>query len=650
MPKRAFKLLFLILLCSGNIIKPCECMAVGPNPVKDIKYPVSSISPELLENSDMVVRAYDMNIEVKSINSYTLKIHRVCTILRESKLKDAMLAVFYNDFSKITSIKSTIYSANGYEIRKLKASEIKDESAIDDGIMYSDDRVKWVLPGSVAIPYTIEFNYEVEYDHILSFPKFQPMREYRVSLERADFCLTADNELVPRFKEMNIPQPASITNNSDKKVVSYHFQNLKAVEDEAFSIALADRVPSVHIAPNDVKSQGNTYSFRSWQSYGQWDYDLNKDRDQLPERTKKTVSDLLKDKITRLDKIKCVYHFVQENTRYVAVELGIGGFQTAEANEVAEKSFGDCKGLVNYTKAILSLAGINSYAVLVNSGREEHDIYPDFPSNQFDHVILCIPGIENDRDTIWLECTSQRQPFGFLGSFTDNRHAIIVTPQGGVLTKTPSYPGQVSTRNRNVSIKLDSAGNANIDLTTKYKGLQSELVAGMEHLSAEDQKKALLASFQSSTTKIDRLNFSFTKEVIPETTELLDISMRSFASPTGNRLFVPFNFSGPVDANPNELAQRTSPLYFRHSYTRTDTIEVIIPQGYNVETVPQSVDLSNQFGHFMIKVEQSGGKLVYIRIHKVNEGIFEPESLKDYSKYQQEIAKADKRIAVLIKH
>ena len=311
------------------------------------KYPVSTIPEDLKKNADIVLREYNMNVEVKSLTSIVIKVHRVITILRENGIEHASLEIPYDQYSKVTSIHSVRYNESGVETGHVKSSEIMDESAIPDGSFYTEDRVKRIKVIGLSYPFTIEYSYELDLRKILHYPAWQPQDDYRVSIEHSEFTLTVGNDLMPRFRESNIPQPAKIVHEKDMTSVTYTFDNLPAVEKELYSIPLEERVPIVYIAPNDYRILGEDFDFRTWKSFGLWAYSLKKERDILPDKTHKQLMNLLKDKSGNIDKIRTIYSFVQENTRYLAVLLGIGGWQPEEARTVAEKGYGDCKGLVN---------------------------------------------------------------------------------------------------------------------------------------------------------------------------------------------------------------------------------------------------------------------------------------------------------------
>ena len=133
------------------------------------------------------------------------------------------------------------------------------------------------------------------------------------------------------------------------------------------------------------------------------------------------------------EQIKILYHYLQDETRYVNISIKTGGLKPFPAAFVTEKKYGDCKALTNYMKAMLSHIGITSYYSKIFAADAVKNIDKSFPSQQFNHVILCVPF---EKDTIWLDCTS-KGPFNYLGTFTQNRDAYIIKKNSSFFAKTP---------------------------------------------------------------------------------------------------------------------------------------------------------------------------------------------------------------------
>ena len=161
-----------------------------------------------------------------------------------------------------------------------------------------------------------------------------------------------------------------------------------------------------------------------------------------------------------------LYEYMQNKTRYVSITVGIGGFQPFDAATVDRLSYGDCKALSNYMKSILEVAGISSRYTLVYAGENNQDIKTTFPSSQFNHVILCVP---MEKDTIWLECTSQRKPFNYLGSSTSNRQALVIDENGGKLRTQVMQP-ENNLESRKADIILDKTGSGFASVHSRYYG------------------------------------------------------------------------------------------------------------------------------------------------------------------------------------
>ncbi len=157
----------------------------------------------------------------------------------------------------------------------------------------------------------------------------------------------------------------------------------------------------------------------------------------MTEASKQKFIALTKDASSDKDKAKILYNYLQKNTRYISIQIGIGGLEPFPASEVDRLGYGDCKALANYMRSMLSAVNIPSYYCIVKAGRRKESFHKTFANAQDgNHVILCIP-FKND--TTWLECTSQNLPFGFLSDFTDDRDVVACTENGGVIMHTPKY-------------------------------------------------------------------------------------------------------------------------------------------------------------------------------------------------------------------
>lgn len=161
---------------------------------------------------------------------------------------------------------------------------------------------------------------------------------------------------------------------------------------------------------------------------------LNQGRQDLPDEVKKYVDRIKRDSNSGTEIVHKLYDYLQNNTRYILITLGIGGFQAMSAQEVAEKGYGDCKGLTNYMYAMLKHAGIEAYPVIIQLKRKSLKIDPDFPENLFNHIVLLAKTSDGD---IWLECTSSKLKLGELGISALGKLALLADTENSRLIETP---------------------------------------------------------------------------------------------------------------------------------------------------------------------------------------------------------------------
>ncbi|MES2734200.1 MAG: DUF3857 domain-containing protein [Bacteroidota bacterium] len=616
------------------------------HPMAENKYPVSAIPAALLEKANSVLRRHETVYTVKSAGEATEKVFYAITILNENGKNQAALQVFYDKLVKVNYIRGAIYDEQGNLLDKLSKSYIKDVSAYDGFSMMTDNRYKVAQFSRNVYPYTVEFEYEITDNKLLGYSAWNPLDELDMSIEKANFQIVMPKGLQLRYKELNISKKVTITSEESKQVYNWEVTNVTTKEKELLSPEGA-MVPRVLASPSQFEVEGYAGDMTTWKSYGEWANKLNAGRDVLPEEFKQKLVQLVAGEKEPINKVKKIYDYLQSSTRYVSIQLGIGGWQPFEATSVNKNSYGDCKALSNYTKAMLKAIGIDSYYTLVLAGEEKEDIDVNFPSTQFNHAILFVP---LQKDTVWLECTDQTKAFGYAGSFTGNRHALAITPEGGKIVRTPTYKATDNLQNRIAEVFLDVQGDATANVTSLYTGLQQDDVSAfvIERLSPEEQKKYLYKSIQIPNFDINKFEFSQKKNRIPSVTEKLQLTVRKCASRSGKRVFLPLNLMSAWDFVPAKNDARRTDLVLKTPSIDSDTIRYHLPEGYEVESQPENMAFQSKFGSYSASVKVDKGIVTYIRWHEMNKGQYPNTAFNEFADFCKKIAKADKMQLVLL--
>ncbi|WP_051209854.1 DUF3857 domain-containing protein [Gelidibacter mesophilus] len=402
------------------LVFPMVCLSQDENLLN-----AHTIPSDLKENANAVIRWEDSYIEVKAPNKMVHSNKRIVTILNSSGNSKVDAYLGYDKGVSIKKMEARIYDSEGKEIKKIKKNDFEDVSAVDGGSLYSDSRVKYLNYTPINYPYTVLFETEVEYSSTAYIKRWQPIEGFSTSTENSRYIFRYDSSNEINTSERNF-EIFGIVNQSEKGTIHYEAHNLKAIVYEAYSVSLKDITPYAMLNLKNFSYEGYSGNANDWEGLGKWMHEqLLIGRTHVSEKTKNEIKKLVSGIDNPIEKAKVVYAYVQKNTRYISVQEGIGGIQPIDALKVDEVKYGDCKGLSNYTMALLDLVGVKAYYTRVYaSSSDAVDINKDFVSflGQTNHVILNLP---YQGENLWLECTSQTSPFGYSANFTDDRNVFV---------------------------------------------------------------------------------------------------------------------------------------------------------------------------------------------------------------------------------
>jgi hypothetical protein len=328
----------------------------------------------------------------------------------------------------------------------------------------------------------------------------------------------------------------------------------------------------------------------------------------------------------------------------VSIQIGVGGWQPIDAETVDRLSYGDCKALTNYMRVLLDEAGIDAYYTLVKAGSDAPDIRYEFPSNQFNHAILCVPVQE---DTVWLECTSQRSPFGYIGEFTDDRHVVVINEEGGIVCRTKTYDESENQKISKVSIELDTDGNTSGKIFTEYRGTfydsRRRAILSDEH----DMKQFIRKELHIPNFELQDVEVTQKKKRLPSIYEHITLTTTNYATRMGDRMIIKLNYEDCRMPLPNQKNQRDNDILIRRSTVETDTIEFVLPEGYAIDKTSNDRTVDTEFGHFSTSVHKAGDRITYTRLLKMNKGTYPAEKYPEFLAFLREVRKSNEDRAVL---
>lgn len=612
-------------------------------------YSAGSIPAALLIEAHAVVRYHDTEFHVRDAGEAVTRIRGAITILDKQGEVFSTLAIPYSKFIKVTDMEAQLYDAAGQRVKRLKRADIESYSTNSGNNSIDDSYVKAAVLKHPYYPYTVAFSYEYTTRNMMFYPTWKPY-PYSLngtSVEKSTFIVSMPAGLTLRYKEQNMPNPVAATSEGGRSVYRWEVAGLRPFQTEPYAPNVEQILPKVITGPTEFEVEQYKGRLTTWKDVGTFYRELNKDRQALPPALVSTLKEMTKNLTAPTDKAQKIYEYLQSHTRYVSIQLGIGGWQSMRADEVAAKGYGDCKGLTTYMGAMLQAVGVKTYPALVRAGEDEDDIRTDFPSFQFNHIFLCLP---SERDTIWLECTSQNNPFGYLGSFTSDRHVLLITEEGGKLLKTPAYQPFENLQRRQARVDLAEDGGATVAMKTVYSGLQHDERASVLHaLGAEDQKKWLLQSLSLPSVEIKDFKLTEAQSRLPSVEENLQLLVRNAGTRSGTRLFLTPNLLNQVRSVPIPNAARRHEFELLNHFADEDSLEFQLPTNFKAEYLPEPTRIDSKFGSYESSVRLAGSTLTYNRRIVMKKGRYPADDYNNWVEFRKKVAKADKNQVVLVK-
>lgn len=574
-------------------------------------------------SQDAEILVENINYKVKS-NKLYCKIYEDIKINNRTGEKYGALFIPFSKGDKVSLDYIQIEDMEGNIIRKIKNKEIKDRSYISQISLYEDDFVKECEISNNTFPYRVVRSYSLEISKFLSITSLD-YSNYSIPIRDGKLSVELDLDYAINYKYENVEmQPIDTLNNRLTYSWSYSYQPLSLKREINQSVNHTTG-PQIEIVPLTI-NYGVKGSQDTWANFGKWISDLNQDKTELPDSEKQIISELVRESKTVKEKIQKLYKYLQESTRYINVSINLGGLQTYPASYVVANKYGDCKALTNYMLSMLKFLDINSYYTLVNAGSKIRDIDPNFVSQEFNHVILTVP---LDSDTIYLECTAKNNPFGYLGTFTQGRDALLVDGEQSHLIRLPELTSQDVLCRREM----------NIDLNTALLNLKSE-ERGEKYESSNYLVNELNKSRQEKYLRNNILTGSFdllNVELIPETqkpeiTFVSDCKIQNYSKKYGNNLLLsPFPINMTVYEAPN-----TRKLDVQLDYPENYEDILIMNLGdLKIKELPLDIKKESKYGSYEISYKQEDNKLVQTKKILINRGRY---AIAEYDSFYQFIS------------
>ena len=612
------------------------------------KYPDDTVAVILLSEQQTTVKD-NGEIETRYRCAYKL-------LRPEAREQFGSIVVQFDDETKLSFLKAWTITPTGQQM------ELKEKDAVETGMtsygLYSDKRVKYLRfpeanPGSVVGYEYVQKQRPFIFEDSWVFQQNVPTRRSRFSLQ-----IPAGWEFTNHWANYSEQKPQSSSNNQNVWEVT----DLPGVELEPGMPPMPTVVGRMEIKyfPRDPKLRAKTSG--TWNDLGIWYADLtSRSRDETP-AIKQKVSELtggISDPVARM---KALTSYVQRQVRYVAIEIGIGGYQPHPASAVFTHQYGDCKDKATLLSAMLHEIGIESYYVLIDADRGI--VNPDFPSTRFNHVIVAIRLPDNLKDPslfavvdnpklgrlLFFDPTNEYVTLGYIPSYLQDNFGLVVTADSGTIISLPLLPPATNRLLRTAQMNLSASG----DLAGEVKEVRS---GG----PAVDSREAYLSVSPSERQKImekflglSLSNFTLKNASIGNLDQYdesltfnYNFAVAGYAKSAGNLLIVRPRVVGGKGSSLLTGKPRKYPIQFEEATRQDDVFDITLPAGYVVDELPQPVNVKCDYATYKSEVQVTGNVLHYKRTYEITDLVVPTQKLDEVRDFFHQIAADEKSSAVL---
>lgn len=613
------------------------------------------------EKTDAVLLYSDTSVNVLSADKIKTTVRKAYKILRPSGREYGTVIVFLNSNRKVTSLRGWCIPAQGkdYAVKDKDGVEVSPPK-IEGGELVDDVKARVIQipapdPGNI-----VGYEYEVE-EHplvlqdIWDFQEESPVREIHYSLQ-----LPSGWE----FKSSWLNYPEAKPTQSGSNQWQWTLSDLQGIRKEDDMPPLAGLLGQM-IVSFYPQGGGAVNGFSNWKQMGNWYWNLTSGRRDASSEIKQKVMELTAQAPTQLDKMKAIARFVQQDVRYVAIELGIGGWQPHPAADVFHHQYGDCKDKATLMSSMLSAIGVESYYVVINS--ERGSVTADTPAHRgFNHAIVAIKLPEGVNDPslvatiqhpklgklLFFDPTNEWTPFGQIGGYLQANYGLLVTTDGGELVELPEQPSSMNGIQRKAQLTLDSQGRLQGTVQEMRVGDRAwierrQLRSITNNADRIKPIESLLAGSLSSfrITKASILNLSYSDRPFGFN---YTFEADGYAKTAGNLLLVRPRVIGiKAKAILETKEPRRFPIEFEGPIEDTDNFEIVLPAGYDVDELPPPVDADFSFASYHSRTEAKGNVIDYTRTFEIKELSVPVSQAEELKKFYRIISSDERNTAVL---
>ncbi len=522
--------------------------------------------------------------------------------LRHKSEQFATESVPFSKFNQILSINAyTMINENG-KTKSIKAEDFVTGSIISKHWFYDDYKEKTFIFPSIEPGVTTV----LEYKEAIKEPRFLGvfyLSSY-VPVKKAEYTLVVNKNIKIAYKlygvaglNISFHQKRS----GEQIVYTWKANNVAEYKTEKNAPNISYYEPHIIVYITHIN---NKPLLANPTGLYDWYYSLvkNVNKDVLPE-IKTLVDTLTKDTKTDKEKAKTIFHWVQSNVKYIAIEDGLSGFIPRSANEVYKNRYGDCKDMTSMIVTMLKMANIPTYLTWIGTRKLPYS-YREVPTPMVDNHMIATAKI--DGEDIFLDATDSYVPFGMPTAMIQGKEAMIgIDSANYQIVPVPVVPSEQN-------IMIDTCWIEIADDNIKGEGktiMQGYYKAnsgfGIVEQQYKEQKSyiAELLSWQNLNPDIQNISYEQTANNDQQLTMKYDFMVAKHCKTSEKELFLNLNLDRKLEDESILISKRKTDKEIEYQFNDFRCYVVKIPKNYKIDFIPLNSSFQTDKFGFIIEYE-----------------------------------------------
>jgi hypothetical protein len=590
------------------------------------------------------------NRTVVAENGEAKDYHRVAyKILTRSGRDLAWVRISYDNETKINDLKAWNLKAGGIVHEVSQKDGLETQLVGGSGTLFEDTKSLLLLIPQVEVGSVVAYEYERRHRVNVLQDFWILQSRHPVLRSRIELQLPASWEFQYRFLRRESSPPREVPRND----WVWELTNLPAIPKEEGMPPLPNvsaLLVVTYFPSGDARGTRGVH-LGNWDDFAVWTSQLLESRF--------TPSAEISDTAQKLKTPQAVGEYVQKNIRYVAIEIGIGGYQPHRAEDTFRDKHGDCKDKVTLFRSLMKALNRDVYPVVINADRG--GLITEFPSPlYFNHMIAAIPVADKEvsgsaiirhpdlGSVLLFDPTDEHTPFGQLPSALQGTQAVLVRGDKAFIIDTPVSNVADNRILRVGNFKIAPAGQLSGDMLESYWGELSVrettwLVGQTRDEWARGASRLLSRELPGNQIR----NFSVSGLEKGPLQEKYLVEADNFAQVSGNLLlFRPFVYSGPGSL-PAPEETRTYPYQFTHLRSQRSNFNFQLPDGYIPESVPASQELDLPFADYKVEVTMEGNTLHYVSVYEIKKLQVQPTDFEELRRFYDLVSRTSNAVIIL---